>query len=429
MKKRRNLLCFVLALVAAVLLCCGLAACADEGDFVPTERNGIKVTFELEGAKYRNSERAVREYFTYPEGAPHKIVPLEALGGNKSKPVYPKHRLRGWFKTREVLADGTVVYSDEWNFDTDVVEGDSLVLYAKWVRAFTYTVTYLDDAGEPHDVKELIMEDDKLRDGTAVFTPLVQSDFASAYDGHTVDCELGEDGNVQVKYYSDKACTMRWDFSASHPGNPDDPDHSITDVPVYVRFNKGVYTYAATAKDLVAASAATNKGGIWLLKDIDMSSYKGTLVDGSAGAFYGFRNAGGLRGNGFTVSGIILEVASDNNSLIYDTAQGWDKVLLVSLFDGLENGSIEDVTIEDLSITLSTTNSRISEVHVSPFLGRAKNTKVSNVTVTGACVLERLPSAIRNDESKIIQATQPFYADRASTFDNVTVTVEIRKNF
>ncbi|UKI49818.1 MAG: hypothetical protein L6U99_14690 [Clostridium sp.] len=79
----------------------------------------IKVTYELEGASYKNSRKPIIQYYGR-NGEESLVYEPSTLPGNGNNLItYPGYELVGWFLEKNVTGSGEdieITYSNPWDF-------------------------------------------------------------------------------------------------------------------------------------------------------------------------------------------------------------------------------------------------------------------------------------------------------------------------
>ena len=251
---KKNYLIFVFILIA--LLTLTLSGCGREEQSL----EGLYVTtFELEGGTLETPTSSVATRINYAYNPGTYVLDPTTLNGYKL--TRTGYVFTGWYTDKECTP------SSKWDFKT-LLNQEELTLYAGWKKAIkiSYTVFYLDENGEKVSLGSYdVSGGDKFDDWR---------NLAKKRTGYT---PLG--------YYSDPEFTTSWDFDYTHPGSDID-----LDVPVYVKYIEGVWTFVDNLYALKNAVSANEN--IYLTADINCE-----------GAKLSFSNYGGeINGNGFTVS-------------------------------------------------------------------------------------------------------------------------------
>ncbi len=375
---------------------------------------GIEVTYKLEGGVYQNSDRDVRMYYYIPEGGETLIAPPGEY--SKREIIRQNYVITGWFRSKRENSDGTVTYSDEWDFEKDKLRsGDEpLTLYCGWAPkvTHTYAISYFDENGA-----EQVFTSIKTQEGRAFADP---SDLADGRVGFTAKREKNaETGKYEIAYYKGKDASgnwIPWDDAFVHPGGEES-----TAVKVYVEYLKGDFVYVSTADEFIAASSAYARtgNGVYLTNDVDLG---GEEVDGfrnNAGKFTGV-----FYGNGFTISDFKLACSATNDDLTSEYTSLDDNALCIGFFGILEGATVENVRIEGMTLDISVKNSRAKNVYIAPFAALAMDSVVKDVTLSAAFTVTRLESY--QGEEYIV--TDRLVWDESFGCENCTVQVTLTDN-
>lgn len=267
------------------------------------------------------------------------------------------YHIEGWYQTKTTNDDGTITYSDKWDFANDKMTIDGVTLYAKWEinRIYTYELYYVDKEG--NDVfldKYEVKEGDKFKD---VFLDVKD------VEGFTSLGYLDEEGNP-------------WNSKFAHPGG--DQDLAIK---VYLNLIEGEYSVVKTRRQFT--SAISKNANIYLLNDIDLDGYE-LCFDSYSGT---------IMGNGYKLSNFEVDYDSTKGGLqeaLVDST-GVKDHLYVSLFFELEDVVIKDLTFENMLIDINTTFNQIKKIVVAPLAIKASNTTIENVNITGEIIITKTP--------------------------------------
>lgn len=341
---------------------------------------GVEVVFELEGGVYQNTDRHVRMYYYIPEDGETLIAPPGEYSGRDI--IRQNYHITGWYKTRNESADGTVTYSDAWDFTKDKVKSgdESLTLYCGWAPnvVYTYEICYFDESGT-----EQVYTSIETKEGMP-FTDT--SNLADGRRGFTAKREKNEEtGKYEIVYYKGKegGNWIPWDETFTHPGG-----EVSTAVKVYVEYLKGDFVYVSTADEFMSAVSgfARSGNGVYLTDDIDLTGEK---------AIRGFRdNAGKFTGvffgNGHTVTGLTLDGKPNYPVISSEQALLGDKALCVSLFGNLDGATISDVTFTGVTLEVDVSYNQLNDVFVAPLAVLAKDSTVEKVHVDGSFTIKKV---------------------------------------
>ena len=267
------------------------------------------------------------------------------------------YHIEGWYQTKTTNDDGTITYSDKWDFANDKMTIDGVTLYAKWEinRIYTYELYYVDKEG--NDVfldKYEVKEGDKFKD---VFLDVKD------VEGFTSLGYLDEEGNP-------------WNSKFAHPGG--DQDLAIK---VYLNLIEGEYSVVKTRRQFT--SAISKNANIYLLNDIDLDGYE-LCFDSYSGT---------IMGNGYKLSNFEVDYDSSKGGLqeaLVDSTGVKDHIY-VSLFFELEDVVIKYLTFENMLIDINTTFNQIKKIVVAPLAIKASNTTIENVNITGEIIITKTP--------------------------------------
>lgn len=378
--RKSIIILFVLALLFTISVF--FVACNED---VSVE-NQTKVVFEMEGGVYKNCEGSIVYYYPLEEGEDHLIIEPKVLTSGKEDVTKEGFVLKGWYRTKEEL-DGSVVYSDEWDFANDkITAGEEVTLYAKWksVVNYTYKLCYLDGENEVDLWSYEVDEGDNFSD----------------YLGHCDD----RNGFTFLKFVDQNGAD--WDTSFKHPGGEED-----LEIKVYASYIEGEYELVSTAKEL--KSAASKGRNIYLLNDIDLDGAALTFKKGYSGTF---------QGNGYTVSNFKLSYADGKNDLIEDYEDDSKNSLMISLFGETENAVISNVNFVNVKLDISTINSLIYKIYVAPISVKG-GASLENVSFAGTYTISKLPKGfIQGDvvdyDKLIVAENAPWIIEGESKCEN-----------
>ena len=368
-------------------------ACNNDVEFDPTGK--VKVTFYLEGGEYRNCEGMVNYYYEFKPGENKRIKNPAAK--DKKNTIDGKfvdadvkregYVLDGWYRTKTEV-DGVIDYDGKWDFEKDTVSDDGVELYAKWnpIIKYTFDICALDESSQPvvdDEGNYLVLGSYTVEEGDTFGGDLLG--YKDKRTGYTA--VRGEDGGW---YYN--ADGTPWDMEFTHPGG-----EKSTAIPVFVHYLPGKFEYISTKDELLAYCRrapwrnAFDPVGLHLSADIDMGGDE----------FEGFPDFAGLfDGQGHKIYNFKLKYGNQKNDLKSDNdLDGENNQLHISLFGGLRNATIKDITFENVTIEIEVPFVGTRLVFVSPLCLKARNSKVSGVTMTGVIREKSFFDGFDKDES------------------------------
>ena len=348
---------------------------------------GVAV-FYLEGGLCQNTKDRISYLYDF-DGTKDStlIIDPNVLETNPLDQIVKNgYHIEGWYQTKTVNDDGTIEYSNKWDFNKDKMTLDGVTLYAKWEinRIYTYELYYIDKYGkEVHLDGYEVKEGDKFKD---VFLDKKE------VDGYTSLGYLDENGNP-------------WNTSFTHPGGDED-----LAIKVYLNLIEGEYTTVKNRRQFT--SAISKNANIYLLNDIDLDGYE-LCFDTYTGI---------ILGNGHKLSNFEVDYDSTKSGL-KESLDGESTIrdhLYISLFFELKDAVIKDLTLENITIDVNTTYSQIKKLIVAPLAIKASNTTLENVNITGGIVLTKTPDC----EIEVIYDDFWYLAsDDVSVDSNSSVTI------
>ncbi len=318
-----------------------------------------KAVFYLEGGVCQNSHEKVSYLYNFNGTVTDMLImDPNVLETNPNDMILKSgYHIEGWYKTKTVNLDGSVTYSDKWDFERDRMTIDGVTLYAKWEenRTYKYELYYKDSNGN-----DVYLDGYECKEGAKFSDTLIRNKTVS---GFTSLGYLDELGNV-------------WDNNFKHPGG----DADLT-IKVYLDLIEGDYTVVKTANQF--RNALSRGQNIYLYNDIDFdedeinfSSYSGTIL-----------------GNGYTVSNFTIGYDDSRTGLKgeLDDLTGAANHLYVSLFFELKGATIKDLTFKDAIVDIDTRNTQIKYLVFAPLAITANNTTLENVNFTGKFDITKIP--------------------------------------
>lgn len=348
-------------LAIAILSLIGISAaaafvgCSGKIDYDEKYSDRVKIVFELEGGKYKNSTTSVSHYYEFGENAPRTINPLES---NSEVTKDGGFVLEGWFRG-ERGENGEVVYGDEWNFETDTVTAEGVTLYAKWKSPIIYTFDFISVDAASGEEKVINSLEVGAGNTLAEVHPQDVLQHANKLSGHTA-----------IAVYYDKEHTKPFDDSVKHPGG-----EASFAVKLYVEFIEGSYKVVRTASDLS--------------KSVDSNIYviPGSVID-MEGEELNFKNYSGktFLGNGAVIKNFTLHKTwtqyNFRDELEPDIVDDELNSLYFAIFRNVDKATVKDVSFEGVTLTVDMGRlAGLSKIYVAPLAVNATNSTFENVTV------------------------------------------------
>lgn len=353
---RKKILLILLALFA---VCICLAGCDDKVNF----DGQAKVTFMLNGAKYKNGTEPVVHYYKLAEGQKTKILELNKKNTG-AELVYEGFNFLGWYKDKNFSSNS------KWNFATDTIDGNGITLYARWeaivYHNYTYQICYIDEETQQKQVLGSYRSDAGLK-----FDQRSGEKIAAQRKGYTLIEFVDEQGGA-------------WNSEFVHPGGDGD-----VAVDVYAKFIKGDYRIIRKASDFDTAIGHN----IYLYNDIDMGGYELDLS---------FFKSGVFDGNGKKIYNFTVKYGATKDDMVQDVDGEitGNFSLNIGLFGLLNNAEIKNVTFDEMTIDLNASLNMIQKIFVAPISVHATDSTFSNVKVNCTYKYTRLPNTFYQDNDR-----------------------------
>lgn len=337
----------IFAIILVAVLTLTLSGCGRD----EISLDGLYVTtFELEGGVLETPTSSVstKINFAYHPGT-YVLDPCALNGYTLTRMGYD---FTGWY------TDKSCTPASKWDFGTPL-NSEKLTLYAGWKVSvqLTFNVCYVDENGATVSLgKYDASTNPKFEDWR---------NYAKGRANHT-----------PVGYYSDPECTILWDDSFRHPGGEED-----LDVPVYVGYIKGVWTFVDTFSEF--QSALISGQNIYLTADIDANGESLSFGDYS----------GELNGNGFTVSN-------------FTVAKKGTAIVSCAIFNTLGDGAvIKDVSFTGVTYDISNVISNVNKMKVAALAVKAGNVTVSGVSIEGSITTNYSGELLDSDVQMFFETT------------------------
>ncbi len=393
---KRVLLVTGLLLVSLLLL----VSCGEDKTADALYKDWAKVTFELEGGIYKNSDKPIVHYYKEAGG----LVALPGKGNTEKDITAPGvgKELEGWYTVRNETVDGegnkVVTYENKWDFTTDVLPEDGITLYANWIVpdpgfAYNYEICYRDEGGQVQVLGSYKVDAGKPLDD--------YQNFAGQVAGYKITGEWKtEDGSA-------------WDVTAGHPGG--EADLTIRLFPVLVKED---VVLVSSVDDFLTALEA-NKD-MYFLGDVD---FAGAKFDEHV------TYTGTVEGNGHSVKNFKLGFKNTraDNVADEDLAPDGERLIQISIFTALDGATLRNVSFTDFTLNITFSNANLAElVVVSPLAMKMSDTTLEGVTVSGTYTIGNLPATFDSENILVKGEALAYYqpaGDTSSADANTSISL------
>jgi len=335
-------------------------AASIETTYSYSEKGTAKAIFHLEGGTCQNSKNKITYLYDF-DGTQDSIKiidPNVLITSPQDQIIRNGYYIEGWYQTKVENPDGTVEYSDKWDFANDTMTLEGVELYAKWEinKVYTYEVYYYDVNGN-----EVLLDKYEVKEGEK-FSELFLNN--KEVEGYTSLGYLDESGNP-------------WDENFTHPGGESD-----LAIKLYLDLIEGEYTVVKTARQF--KTALTRQESIYLMNDIDL--------EGEEISFNSY--SGTVKGNGYKVYNFAVKYDSSKGGLkgSLEDINGTQDHLYISLFFELKDATFVDINFEEIKIVVNTDFSNIKYMIIAPLAIKAENVKMENVKFSGTIEFKKVPN-------------------------------------
>lgn len=335
-------------------------AASIETTYSYSEKGTAKAIFHLEGGTCQNSKNKITYLYDF-DGTQDSIKiidPNVLITSPQDQIIRNGYHIEGWYQTKVENPDGTVEYTDKWDFANDTMTLEGVELYAKWEinKVYTYEVYYYDVNGN-----EVLLDKYEVKEGEK-FSELFLNN--KEVEGYTSLGYLDESGNP-------------WDENFTHPGGESD-----LAVKLYLDLIEGEYTVVKTARQF--KTALTRNESIYLMNDIDL--------EGEEISFNSY--SGTIKGNGYKVYNFAVKYDSSKGGLkgSLEDINGTQDHLYISLFFELKYATFVDINFEEIKIVVNTDFSNIKYMIIAPLAIKAENVKMENVKFSGTIEFKKVPN-------------------------------------
>lgn len=335
-------------------------AASIETTYSYSEKGTAKAIFHLEGGTCQNSKNKITYLYDFDgtQDSIQIIDPNVLITSPQDQIIRNGYYIEGWYQTKVENPDGTVEYSDKWDFANDTMTLEGVELYAKWEinKVYTYEVYYYDINGN-----EVLLDKYEVKEGEK-FSELFLNN--KEVEGYTSLGYLDESGNP-------------WDENFTHPGGESD-----LAIKLYLDLIEGEYTVVKTARQF--KTALTRKESIYLMNDIDL--------EGEEISFNSY--SGTVKGNGYKVYNFTVKYDSSKGGLkgSLEDINGTQDHLYISLFFELKDATFVDINFEEIKIVVNTDFSNIKYMIIAPLAIKAENVKMENVKFSGTIEFKKVPN-------------------------------------
>ena len=335
-------------------------AASIETTYSYSEKGTAKAIFHLEGGTCQNSKNKITYLYDF-DGTQDSIKiidPNVLITSPQDQIIRNGYHIEGWYQTKVENPDGTVEYSDKWDFANDTMTLEGVELYAKWEinKVYTYEVYYYDVNGN-----EVLLDKYEVKEGEK-FSELFLNN--KEVEGYTSLGYLDESGNP-------------WDENFTHPGGESD-----LAIKLYLDLIEGEYTVVKTARQF--KTALTRNESIYLMNDIDL--------EGEEISFNSY--SGTIQGRGYKVYNFAVKYDSSKGGLkgSLEDINGTQDHLYISLFFELKDATFVDINFEEIKIVVNTDFSNIKYMIIAPLAIKAENVKMENVKFSGTIEFKKVPN-------------------------------------
>ncbi len=313
-----------------------------------------KVTFNLEGGSCLNTNGRMYYYYDFSNGELEmKIYDPNVLETDANKQVTKVgYSIEGWYQNKTELPDGTIEYTNKWDFAKDKITIDGVELYAKWVKnyQYSYELYYYDEANN-----EVLLDKYNVKKGEVFSAKVLKN---KTVEGYTSLGYMDENGND-------------WNENFTHPGGDED-----VAVKIYLKLIKGEYEVVKNATKFT--SALSLKKNIYLFNDIDMKGKK-ICFDSYSGI---------ILGNGHKIYNFKIDYDASRSNLKpsledYDDPTAVKDHLYISLFFSLKDTTISNLILDEIKIEVKVTADQVHKIIIAPLAIEAINLQLENVQIKG----------------------------------------------
>lgn len=390
----------IIGIMLVFLLCSACAFVGCKGG--SGEQSGIKVTYELCGGEYKNSNEAIIVYYRFPDNAKKLIreLPVEGSGKSTEKVSYAGYNFDGWY-TGYSENNGEKTYSDKWNFDTNEVTEDGITLYAKWSpkTEYYFVLGYKNDKGEFES-----------------FTSVKTSAYTS-YSDKLTEIQAAADSRTGYTAIGIKADEADLKAYCDENGKIKESETNV-DIKVWVDYIEGDYVTIYSADDFskLSLSSSWYKGKtVLLMKDVDCNGKSmNAYFDDLFNVAFGKRKFNGIEsydpdstGNKYKIYGFTV----DRGSSDLDAQTG---LVVASVFKDFPttDDSETPVTIKNVEfegvVNIDVGDTRVKTLTLSLFANKLYNANVIGVKSNIEFRINKIHDDTEETPIKVVKAEHLF---------------------
>ena len=349
---RKKLLFILIIIILATL---SLSACGKKLSSIDLASRGftLTVTYDCLGGKIQDQN--VRVIYTQEDS-----YLLEPSGStNLVEPIKLGYVLEGWYTSYTIInlelgdIDGNRLFGEEnkWNFVTDKLGSESIILYAYWSNQKTVTWKY--NNGQSDIVW-------KVNPYVLIPRPSI---------------EPTKTGYTFVDFYKDEALTEKWDFAK------DTLAGDVVNANIYARWLSGTYIRINKVSGLMdkttGKSKITSTGKYILGQDLDLEG--ANFVPSCVTIRSSF--TGEFLGNGYSISNYTIDV---NSNAPTGASYGF--------IGFIDHAVITDLTINNCIMIINSES--LKPANIGIIAGTSTNNSViSNCSVNGAIYNEEVSNS------------------------------------
>ena len=263
---------------------------------------------------------------------------------------------KSWFLA-QTDDNGNVLYDNEgepllvrdtpWNFATDKVTED-ITLVAKWTQQFRFAICLVDVDANNNPIEREIGSA-KAKVGETIYDKLYNKEADGSIIRRPDKIVIKQSGYTLLDFYTDNTYQTLLQPDYAHPGTQvigteTDPETGeikeikTNTVKIYASYLKGSFDFVTNKNK----PTLKNTSNWYVLEDVDYAGAEWKALSGFKGTIYG---------NGYTLKNFTVKSTA--------TSVGVNESKNHSIF-GAMSGTIENLTLENVSLRVETTEGSIS---------------------------------------------------------------------